>query len=179
MSEPTVVFCNAGPLMALGKLNRLDLLAEVYPQTRIPAAVFDETVIQGIARGQSDAITIRRFLRQCQWPIVEIPTGAAAEYRPPLILGKGETAVLILGQITPGALLLLDDRPARREARRLHLRARGTLGVLTEAYLRSKLTRLQLELLLDEIAHRPDIWIGRTLCEQVLAQLPGLSERKA
>ena len=33
----TIVLCNAGPLIALGKLNRLELLAELYGQVRHPA----------------------------------------------------------------------------------------------------------------------------------------------
>jgi predicted nucleic acid-binding protein len=40
---PTVL-SNAGPLMALGKLNRLDLLTELYEQVQIPRAVYTETV---------------------------------------------------------------------------------------------------------------------------------------
>jgi predicted nucleic acid-binding protein len=176
MSEPTVVFCNAGPLMALGKLNRLDLLAEIYPQTQIPDAVYDEVVTQGSARGEADALVIRLFLRHHHWPIVSIASDALASFHPLVVLGKGETTVLALGQITPGALLLLDDASARREARRLQLRVQGTLGILTEAYRRRKLTRPQLELLLDEIVLRPDIWINTALCQQVLAQLPDLSE---
>jgi predicted nucleic acid-binding protein len=39
-----VVVCNAGPLIALGKLNRLELLAELYGQVQIPRAVYDEAV---------------------------------------------------------------------------------------------------------------------------------------
>jgi hypothetical protein len=35
----------------------------------------------------------------------------------------------------------------------------------------------KLESLLQEIAHRPDIWIGKSLCDQILLQLPGLSEQ--
>jgi predicted nucleic acid-binding protein len=31
-----VVVCNAGPLIALGKLNRLELLAELYGRVQIP-----------------------------------------------------------------------------------------------------------------------------------------------
>ncbi|MCP4604561.1 MAG: hypothetical protein GY847_29235 [Proteobacteria bacterium] len=32
----SIVICNSGPLMALGKLNRLDLLAELYDKIQIP-----------------------------------------------------------------------------------------------------------------------------------------------
>lgn len=32
----SVVLCNSGPLMALGKLNRLDLLSELYDKIQVP-----------------------------------------------------------------------------------------------------------------------------------------------
>ena len=59
----TTVLCNAGPLIALGKLNRLELLAELYGQIRIPRVVYDEAVTQGLALGMPDAHTIRLFRR--------------------------------------------------------------------------------------------------------------------
>ncbi len=37
-----VVLCDAGPLIALAKLNRLDLLAELYEEVQTPRAVYDE-----------------------------------------------------------------------------------------------------------------------------------------
>lgn len=45
----TTVLCNAGPLIALGKLNRLELLAELYGQVQIPRAVYVELLLQEIA----------------------------------------------------------------------------------------------------------------------------------
>ena len=68
-------------------------------------------------------------------------------------------------------LVLLDDETARAEARRLNLRVRGTLGVLAQAYHAGILAFPEVELLLQEIAARPDIWIGAKLCEQVLRAL--------
>jgi hypothetical protein len=66
---PTAVFCNAGPLIAFGKLNRLDLLAGVYPQAQIPEAVYREVVTKGTLRNEPDALIIRLFLRRSQWPV--------------------------------------------------------------------------------------------------------------
>ena len=42
-----VVLCDAGPLMTLGKLNRLDILASLFGEVQIPRAVYDEVVTQG------------------------------------------------------------------------------------------------------------------------------------
>ena len=48
-------------------------------------------------------------------------------------LGDGEKEVLALGLKTQDALLLLDDRDARRYARTLELEITGTLGLLLRA----------------------------------------------
>lgn len=167
----TTVLCNAGPLIALGKVNRLELLAELYGQVQIPRAVYDEAVTQGLALGAPDARTIRLFWQAKDWPIVDVSPATVAAYKPSAILDLGETEAIALGRTLPDALLLLDDETARAEARRLKLPVRGTLGVLTQAYRARLLSFSEMELLLEEIAARPDIWIGAKLCEQVLQAL--------
>jgi len=166
-----VVLCNAGPLTTLGKLNRLDLLAGLYGEVQIPRAVYDEVVTQGLARGAPDALTVRLFWQRQGWPIVDVPDAVLFAYTPPVVLDPGETEVLALAQTLTDPLVLLDDEVARAEARRLKLHLRGTLGILVYAYRKGLLSFGQVELLIREIAARPDIWIGARLCEQVLASL--------
>ena len=151
MTAPTVL-CNAGPLMALGKLNRLDLLTDLYGEVQIPHAVYSEVVVQGLARGAPDALTVRLFWQHQGWPIVNVSEATLSAYTQPVILDPGEAE-------------------ARAEARRLRLRPRGTLGVLVQAYRQGLLSFDQVELLIREIATRPDIWIGARLCGRVLAAL--------
>jgi predicted nucleic acid-binding protein len=55
-----VVPCDASPLMTLGKLNQLDLLAGLFGEVQIPRAVYDEVVTQGLTRGAADAVRPRR-----------------------------------------------------------------------------------------------------------------------
>lgn len=166
-----VVLCNAGPLMALGKLNRLDLLAGLFGEVRIPRAVYDEVVTQGLARGAPDALTVRLFWERQQWPIVDVPEDLLSAYVPSVSLDPGEIEVLALVQSLANPLVLLDDEIARAEARRLKLRLCGTLGILVRAYRHGLLSFDQAELLVSEIAARTDIWIAARLCEQVLASL--------
>ena len=72
-----VVLCNSGPLMALGKLNCLELLANLYGEVRIPKAVYAEVVLQGLVRGAPDAFTVRLFWQRQGWPVVEVPSANA------------------------------------------------------------------------------------------------------
>jgi predicted nucleic acid-binding protein len=167
-----IVVTNAGPLIALGKLNRLDLLAGLFGQVRIPRAVYEEVVLAGLARGAADARAVQLFCQQQKWPIVEVPDSTMVAYVPEVILDPGEIEVLAFAQTVPDALVLLDDEVARAEARRLRLGVRGTLGILVQGYRADLLSLAQVELLIREIAVRPDIWIGAKLCEEVLASLP-------
>jgi len=155
----------------LGKLNRLELLAELYGQVQIPRAVYDEAVTQGLALGAPDARTTRLFWQAKNWPIIKVSTAMLSAYKPPVILDPGETEVLVQARALRDVLVLLDDETARAEARCLKLCVRGTLGVLAQAYHAGILSFPEVELLLQEIAARPDIWIGAKLCEQVLRAL--------
>jgi len=166
-----LVLCNAGPLMALGKLNRLDLLVDLYGEVQIPRAVYDEVVTRGLERGAPDALTVRLFWQCQRWPIVDVPDAALFAYTPPVVLDPGEVEVLALARTLTDPLVLLDDEVARAEARRLKLRLRGTLGILVHAYRKDLLSLAQVELLIRGIVARPDIWIGDKLCEQVIASL--------
>ncbi|MBN1656959.1 MAG: DUF3368 domain-containing protein [Anaerolineae bacterium] len=166
-----VVLSNAGPLIALGKLNQLHLLSGLFEEVQIPRSVYDEVVTQGLVRGAPEALTVRLFWQRHQWPIVDVPESLLSAYVPPVILDPGETEVLALAQSFPDPLVLLDDEVARTEARRLGLDLCGTLGILVRAYRAGLLSLDQVELLIHEIAARPDIWIATRLCEQVMASL--------
>ena len=48
-------------------------------------------------------------------------------------LGKGETAVILLGLENPGSLVILDDLLARSVARGLGVKLTGTAGILINA----------------------------------------------
>jgi len=167
----TIVLCNAGPLIALGKLNRLDLLEGLFGEVQIPRAVFDEVITQGLVRGEPDALTVRLFWQRQGWPIVDLAQAQLSAYVPPVILDTGETEVLALAQSLVNPLVLLDDEVARTEARRLELRMLGTLGILTRALRQGLLSMEHAELLIREIAERPDIWISARLCTDVIASL--------
>jgi predicted nucleic acid-binding protein len=165
------VVCNAGPLIALAKLKQLEILAELYQKVHIPEPVHREVVTQGLARGAPDALTLHLFLQRRDWPIVTVSNSLISSYTPAVILDPGEMAVLALAQTFEDPLVLLDDEVARSEARRLELRVRGTLGILVHAFRRQLLSYNQIELLLEEVAARPDIWISAGLCEQVMISL--------
>lgn len=167
---PTIL-CDSGPLIALAKLNRLELLINLWERVQITEAVYQEAVILGQAQDAPDALTIRLFWQQHKLPIISVPAAALAAYQPTLQLDPGEQATFALALTLSDALVLVDDDEARTEARRLRLPIRGTLGIIALAYQRKFLDWQEIELLINEIAARPDIWISAQLCDQVLKSL--------
>jgi predicted nucleic acid-binding protein len=165
------VLTNAGPLIALGKLDRLVLLQRLYPSLAIPQAVYQEVVVAGLAREAPDALAVRLFVDRFHRPIIEASEAVLASYAPAVELDAGERELLALARSAPEPLVLLDDEMARGEARRLAIAAKGTLGVLVEAYRSGLLPFDELKLLLLTIGKRPDLWISEKLCRQVLAAL--------
>lgn len=121
-----IVLANASPLIALGKLNRLEVLADLYHNVQMTSIVYDEVVTQGLARGAPDALTVRLFWQRYGWSVVEVSSAALDAYTPPVILDPGEHELLALAHTLPAPLVLLDDEAARAEARRLQLQVRGT-----------------------------------------------------
>jgi len=172
MSLPETVITDAGPLIALGKLARLDLLAALYTVVQVPQAVYDETVTRGLARREPEALGIQMACHLYSWPILPSPQQMSVVISPGVLLGDGEIQALNAASSTPAALVLIDDEAAREEARRLGLKVKGTLGVLVQAYQADLISRQELETLIEMIALRRDIWIKAELCQRVLAQLP-------
>ncbi len=86
-----------------------------------------------------------------------VPDDVPSSYSPSVILDPGELEVLALARVRADPLVALDDEAARVEARRLELRVCGTLGILVQAYRKRLHSFDQLELLVQEIAARPDI----------------------
>ena len=157
--------------MVLGKLNRLALLESLYTTVQMPAAVYTEVVQHGLVRGELDARLVRQFWQRKKWPILTVSPVQMAALTLENQLGQGEQEVLALALAYQQPLVLMDDALARSEARRLGITARGTLGILVQAYRQQHISLAEAEYLINEVAQRPDIWISTTLCKQILDEL--------
>jgi predicted nucleic acid-binding protein len=164
------VVANAGPLMALSKLNLLHLLKALYGRVLLAASVYDEVVVEGLAGGFEDARTLQEFLGQEGWPASRVHDLPQALFGPALDRGERDSIALALEQ---EALLLIDEERGREVAVQLGLVVRGTLGVLIQAYRSGLIAADQLRFYFGQIEGRHDIWISPALCRRLLAQVLG------
>ena len=118
-----IVVPDAGPLIYLAGVGRLELLKTLFARVVVPKVVYDEVVVAGA--GLLGAAEVAA----AAWSEVE---DADVEPSLAVLLDAGEAAAIPLaGRL--GATLLCDDADARAIARQRGLAVVGTLGVLLRA----------------------------------------------
>jgi predicted nucleic acid-binding protein len=151
------VVSNTTPIISLLKLNRLDLLRELYEEIYIPNAVFDE-----IEAGKSTGFY--RDLSGIHWiKIVEIKDKNSVRYF--LDLDDGEAEAIVLATELNADLIILDEKLGRFHAKHAKLKVTGTLGILLKAKSEKLIDRLKP--LLDELIEK-DVWISEKLKNEML-----------
>lgn len=127
-----VVVTDAGPLIALGRLDLIHLLPALFHTVQVPHAVLTECMARP---QQADALRIQAAVQAGVLQVCEAtPVVADA-------LDAGERAA-IGRALEIGAAVLVDDLAARRHAQALQLVVIGTLGVLVRAKRRGLLTQV-------------------------------------
>ena len=118
------VIVNSTPLIALGRINRLDLLREVFGCIAIPQAVYDE--IMKTDRASELLASAPGWIK-----VIQI-RNEESKLRFPFALHDGEIEVMILSVELGKKQIVIDDHAARKHAAHLLGRDRvmGTLGVL-------------------------------------------------
>ncbi len=165
------VVVNAGPLIALGKLSIVGLLQRLYRNVLIPSPVYHEVVTHGLELGRPDAYDVQMAIARRELTVIAVDETDIASEIHPLALGLGEKAAIHLARLNGADWVLLDDQLARKEARRLGLRVKGSLGILSEAYRRGLLGEAELDVLFKALLEREDIWISSELVKLVWRKL--------
>lgn len=139
-----VVISDTSCLIVLGKLNRLDLLRDLYGTITVTDVIADE-----YGMDLSDWFTV-----------VDVPES------PSLIdlgkrLDRGEASAIALANVTTDSLFIIDETKGRAVAHQLAIPIIGTLGVLLKAK-EANLLELLLPVL-DEIRMTTDFRFSRAV----------------
>jgi len=137
-----IVVSNTTPLIGLGRIGRIDLLATIFGQIIVPQAVYSE-----ISAVEDE---IKKALNAAAWLRVEpVRDRLAVEVLlDELDLGEAET--IVLGREINADWVLMDEKKGRRKLAELGLRKIGSVGILISARqsgvidnLHDELTRLR------------------------------------
>lgn len=122
-----VIIADAGPLIALAKINQLDLLQQLFSNVLLTESVKNEV----LASESNDALLIKKALDHGKLKCVPDPKLERVISRS---LGLGEkTAIELALQSPEEALLIMDDLLARKKALRYQLNIVGTAMLIYSA----------------------------------------------
>lgn len=151
------IVSNTTPIISLLKIDRLDLLKQLYTQIHIPVAVYAE-IEAGKTKG------FYKDLSKIDWiKIIEIQNKQAVKYF--LDLDSGEAEAIVLATELNADLILLDEKLGRFHAKHADLKVTGTIGILLKAKTEGLIDNLKP--LLNELTET-GVWINEKLIEEIL-----------
>ena len=121
------VISNSTPLIALKKIEKLELLYKIYGEIIIPYGVYEEVILESSVKEPHDFIKESGFIK-----IMKIRNEEAKRLFS-TSLHKDEVEIMILAVEVKANLCIIDDLLARRYAKYNNLNITGTIGVLLKA----------------------------------------------
>jgi len=121
------IVSNASPLINLARIGKLDLLHQLYDELIVPAAVWQEVVVEGAGQPGADEV------KAATWIKMHAVTNRQLVQVLQQDLDAGEAEAIALALEIEAELLLMDEHLGRETARHLGLRYIGLIGALIEA----------------------------------------------
>lgn len=151
------VVSNTTPIISLLKINKLEILKELYSEVYIPQEVFNE-----IEAGKDKEFYAD--LSKFEWIRIEkIENEKSLSYF--LDLDKGEAEAIILATEKEADLIILDETLGRYHAKHARLKVTGTIGVLLKAKQLGHIA--ELKPLLIELRTK-DVWLSESFIDDIL-----------
>jgi predicted nucleic acid-binding protein len=125
-----VVIADAGPLIALARIDSLDLLRSLFGRICITTVVRDE--ILPATSGHIDTELLARTLVEAWIEVVEVPQHDWKPINPGVDAGEASAIQVACAWRDAGdaVLVVMDDRAGRLEARNRGLALIGTAGLI-------------------------------------------------
>jgi len=121
----SVVIADAGPLIALSRIDALDVLRSLFGQVLVTEEVRDEALPAANYPGK--ALIAQAF--EAGWLVCPGPFETSWQPTNPG-LDAGERSTIAAALKMPGCLLIIDDRAGRAEAKSHHIAIIGTAAVI-------------------------------------------------
>lgn len=123
---PDILISNTGPLIALGLVQKLDLLPHFYEQVWI-----SETVHREISENANKPLA--NLIEHCPWIKIQ-PDVVMPDCWLENLLDPGEATTIALALHHQNALVMIDEKKGRNIASKIyHLRVIGSVGILMKA----------------------------------------------
>jgi predicted nucleic acid-binding protein len=157
------VVADAAPLIFLSKLNRLGLIAALYPgELLLPKQVAKELLIAPV--DPAEEMLLRALIESAT--VVSVPAGRRnASF---LSLSVADRAVHLLALKNKADWVLTDDKKLRALLRLDGVRLVGTLGILAEAVHKKVMSKKEFKKDLEALIQHHSFRIDITLYDHVM-----------
>lgn len=118
------IVSNSTPLIALSRINELQLLRALFGAIIIPTAVYNEVVLEGAGRPGVKEVAGASWIKKR-----EVQNLLAVSILR-MDLDRGEAEAVVLAKELGADYLLVDEKKARRVARSSEIKIIGTVGIL-------------------------------------------------
>ncbi len=160
---------NTGPIIALGSIDRLEILKGIFEEVVLP-----ETVHNEILQGGKDFTGLGSF-RKAGWIKVQSLAGTIEPLLGTL-LDKGEASVIQLARESDADFVLIDERKARKIARKIYgMQVVGSARILVKAKKRGLISNVREAL---EGMRSAGYWIHDDIIKTALEQADEDWERR-
>ncbi|MBI3051102.1 DUF3368 domain-containing protein [Candidatus Woesearchaeota archaeon] len=170
------MIADSSVLILFARINRLELLQQLYGIVKVPKPVYDECT----ASKHGDAALIRDAFSRNMLNIAVLSSDAKGLSeglkRAHPQLGDAEAAVIALAIVTKSGALI-DEHPARMAAKLQGVKCTGSLGVLIAAYSKGILSENQVKILFQALV-RENIRVGGAVVAEFLDTLHGIRKDK-
>lgn len=153
------VVSNTTPLISLLKVDKLEILRNLYKELFIPYEVYRE-----IQAGKNKEYYVD--LTKIEWiRIIKIQNEKSLSFF--LDLDKGEAEAIVLANEMDADLIILDETLGRFHAKHIGLKVTGTIGILLKAKENGIIDKIKP--ILDEFIEK-GIWLSEKLIQQTLTK---------
>ena len=158
-TENVVVISDTSPLIALQKVNRIDLLGKLFGYILIPEEVATELCGKnGEYREQAEKILSSGFIS-----VIKVLDSEAVEklmkYNK---IHKGESEAIVLAKTANADLIIIDDASAKLVAtEKENLKATGSVGIVIKALNEGFVSGEDVLRIVNTWDHDPNVYIGK------------------
>lgn len=161
-----IVISDTTPIIALIKINRIDLLEKLFDEVLIPEAVFDELTTNSFFANETAIVKSSTFLKKTSvqnkksLQILQAASG----------LDDGESQAIILADELKSDVLIIDEKKGRKVAQQLGITITGTIGILIQAHDEGMISSDEIKQYLEQLKNS-NIRLSDSLIQQALAML--------
>ena len=159
---------NASPLIIFGRLNRIDILKNLYREIKVSNEVYKEVVLKGIGKNSRDAFIVKE---QIDKNIIKITSlngkflSAAGKIQTIYNIDIGEAETIALALQLNKNEVIIDEIDAREAAKAFGIKPIGTLRILLIVYKDGLLNKAEIKELVIEMENSKYRFSPRVLIE--------------